>query len=108
MYWKDTWFTRTQDITVERFTGFKDKNKVQIYEGDIVADDYGRKMLVIFREHKQTLEFEALTKTNFKYALIQGWVNNQDGSAGDMVARVKVIGNIHEEGEKYATLLSER
>lgn len=82
-----------EDEQIERFTGFTDESNTPMYQGDIVVDDYNRKMLVVFREHKQTLEFKALTETNFKYALIQGWCNNQDGSAGDMTARVRVVGN---------------
>lgn len=98
MVYDDTFIEDVFDgeIIAEQFTGFTDIDGNPVYQGDVVVDSYDRKMAVVFREHKQTLEFKALTKTNFKYALIQGWVNNQDGSAGDMAARVKIIGNIHE------------
>lgn len=83
-------------LEIEQFTGFTDESNTPIYQGDIVIDNYNRKMLVVFREHKQTLEFKALTKTNFKYAELHEWTENKDIDSGDMTLMVKLIGNIRQ------------
>lgn len=78
-------FLTTLDIIVEQYTGLKDKNGKEIYEGDIVrwVDDYDENAYINFDEG----------------CFWVNWPINSERINGDMVDDLEVIGNIHENPE---------
>ena len=55
-----------ENIELVQYIGVRDLNNVEIYEGNILVDDYGRVLLV--EQYKFCFCFKAITKTNFKIA----------------------------------------
>lgn len=85
--------------TVGQFTGFSDKHKVKIFDGDIVKDAYGRIMEVVFRDNVGAFAFKLVEATgerwtnNFLYASMGEWF------VCNKLPEVAVIGNIHDNPE---------
>ena len=79
--------TITKKMTYEQYTGFKDKNKRLVFDGDICKDMWERELQVFFDEEHGTWRFKPLKITNFETADMWEWFMH--------VTDIEVIGNIH-------------
>ena len=78
---------KSHDVIIEQYTGLKDKNGKEVYEGDIVRD--------LGSNHE--VKFCEMRDTDCSY-FYQGW-GFDDSSLYEEHDFVEVIGNIHENPE---------
>lgn len=81
--------------SIGQFTGLYDKNGTEIYEGDILAHDYGGYSLIVYRE-----ECMAFCRIDAKdVGNINGYYNLHEEAWLSCLQRAKVIGNQYENPE---------
>ena len=81
--------------SIGQFTGLYDKNGTEIYEGDILAHDYGGYSLIVYRE-----ECMAFCRIDAKdVGNINGYYNLHEYAWRSCLQRAKVIGNQYENPE---------
>ena len=78
-------------IDTAQYITLRDKNDIEIYEGDILKDDYGRILLAEW--HNYGFSFKAITVTNFVRARDIGEWFDDEGILPE------IIGNIYENPE---------
>lgn len=78
-------YLTTIDVTLEQYTGLKDKNGETIYEGDILDDGEGHIGKVLYNERIASFAYE--------------WGNCGSTFMGLYTSDMKVIGNVHENPE---------
>ena len=81
--------------SIGQFTGLYDKNGTEIYEGDILAHDYGDYSLIVYRE-----ECMAFCRVDAKdVGNINGYFNLSEHAWRSCLQRAEVIGNQYENPE---------
>lgn len=92
----DDWMTEINEdsVVLEQYTGLKDAEDVEIYEGDIIRIDNGGIEKVEFGRQAEEEDFGAFY-TYLGYNFFLGW----SYESPEDLYKIEVIGNVHQNPE---------
>ena len=93
--WFNDTTSATNDVVVEQYTGLKDKNGKEIYEGDIIQEEIDFNSKMTDGVYTYVVEWDSDTLC---YGL-RGNGNSIHDLLWEVNASVEIVGNIHENPE---------